>query len=66
MQTAKPGAGPPPGVDAPKPQIPAQCYEVIDTLVQLVAELEREIVCLHWGHAGFQNVVQAAVLGWTG
>ena len=42
MQTTEPVAEPAPGVEAPKPQTLAQCHKVIDTLVQLVAELQRQ------------------------
>ena len=59
MQTTEPVAEFAPGVEAPKPQTLAQCHEVIDTLVQLVAELQCEIAWLHErGHAEFQKVVQ--------
>ena len=47
MQTTEPVAEPAPGVEAPKPQTLVQCHEVIDTLVQLVAEQQREIAWLH-------------------
>ena len=47
MQTTEPVAELAPGVEAPKPQTLAQCHEVIDTLVQLVAEQQREIAWLH-------------------
>ena len=43
MQMTEPVAQLAPGVEAPKPQTLAQCHKVIDTLVQLVAELQREI-----------------------
>ena len=47
MQTTEPVAEPAQGVDAAKPQTLAQCREMIDTLVQLVAEHQREIAWLH-------------------
>jgi len=42
MQTTQPVVELAPGVDTPKPQTLAQCHEVIDTLVQLVGELQRQ------------------------
>ena len=47
MQTTEPVAQLAQGVDVPKPQTLAQCHEVIDTLVRLVAEQQREIAWLH-------------------
>ena len=47
MQTIEPVAEGMQGIDAPKPQTLAQCHEVIDTLVRLVADLQREIAWLH-------------------
>ena len=47
MQTIEPVAQGAQGLDAPKPQTLAQCHEVIDTLVQRVAELQREVSWLH-------------------
>ena len=47
MQTTEPVVDLAPGVEAPKPQTLAQCHEVIDTLVQLVAEQQHEIPWLH-------------------
>ena len=47
MQTTEPVAQLAPGVEAPKPPTLAQCHNVIDTLVQLVAELQRQNAWLH-------------------
>ena len=47
MQTTEPVAELASGVEAPKPPTLAQCHEVIDTLVQWVAEQQREIASLH-------------------
>ena len=47
MPLIQPAAEPAPSLDAVKPLTVVQCHEVIDTLVQLVDKLQREVAWLH-------------------